>query len=611
MIDAAASVTELVDAYWTTDWPDDAAKIAHLEATIAHSDFATGLEGDEASELREQLHMALLRARRFERALEVVRERNAAGWNAIPDGQTDEAALLIFLGEAERGGELYERLLGEADHGAWWVANHAGGTYADVGDHDAAVDWYGRCIRLALDAEDPDGFVAEAAAWRAQSLRALDREDDDIQREAAPLTEQQRDKERTSMARFLEREERQAIITAALLAALDDVDGEPRPSRGDERHELVAAFLSADDARAALEAWPGDYETLVSGDAAEDARRLEHRMQFLAAGSRLDGLVVPRWIAVVTVEDLRDAASALETPVDEQGEAKVRARAARVALDAGRATPWPPARNDRCWCRSGRKYKQCCGTVALDSEERADAPHEVVWMLRRATDELSQMVHARAGEVTGRTDLEALTLRNAELGLDAGAGAIDRMLATLTAWQLDPVSFDAIDHDLSADEEFQELIGEYLFTDLLDVAERASDSVDARQALSMLGPALRHPCVASNVMRGDLLRLSLGEALAMSDLRHHAVEVCERVLAEVAARGAHVPAVVEACAIANLVDVDRAADADQRFDALAQRSLGADREVVLKIAVDAFDDAGEDELASAWHDRLESLARQR
>ena len=24
---------------------------------------------------------------------------------------------------------------------------------------------------------------------------------------------------------------------------------------------------------------------------------------------------------------------------------------------------WPPARNQRCWCGSGRKYKQCCGSA--------------------------------------------------------------------------------------------------------------------------------------------------------------------------------------------------------------------------------------------------------
>ena len=23
--------------------------------------------------------------------------------------------------------------------------------------------------------------------------------------------------------------------------------------------------------------------------------------------------------------------------------------------------PWPPGRNEPCWCGSGRKYKKCCG----------------------------------------------------------------------------------------------------------------------------------------------------------------------------------------------------------------------------------------------------------
>ena len=26
----------------------------------------------------------------------------------------------------------------------------------------------------------------------------------------------------------------------------------------------------------------------------------------------------------------------------------------------GRIIPWPPGRNDACWCGSGRKYKRCC-----------------------------------------------------------------------------------------------------------------------------------------------------------------------------------------------------------------------------------------------------------
>lgn len=31
----------------------------------------------------------------------------------------------------------------------------------------------------------------------------------------------------------------------------------------------------------------------------------------------------------------------------------------------GQATPWPPPRNNPCWCGSTRKYKKCCGNPAL------------------------------------------------------------------------------------------------------------------------------------------------------------------------------------------------------------------------------------------------------
>ncbi|MDP9345988.1 MAG: SEC-C domain-containing protein, partial [Actinomycetota bacterium] len=39
---------------------------------------------------------------------------------------------------------------------------------------------------------------------------------------------------------------------------------------------------------------------------------------------------------------------------------------ARLALNAARGgatNAWPPARNEPCWCGSGRKYKRCCGAV--------------------------------------------------------------------------------------------------------------------------------------------------------------------------------------------------------------------------------------------------------
>ncbi|MDT0329995.1 SEC-C domain-containing protein [Nocardiopsis lambiniae] len=36
-----------------------------------------------------------------------------------------------------------------------------------------------------------------------------------------------------------------------------------------------------------------------------------------------------------------------------------------LPADSARPTPWPPGRNEPCWCGSTRKYKKCCGTPAL------------------------------------------------------------------------------------------------------------------------------------------------------------------------------------------------------------------------------------------------------
>jgi hypothetical protein len=41
-----------------------------------------------------------------------------------------------------------------------------------------------------------------------------------------------------------------------------------------------------------------------------------------------------------------------------------RAHYAAELTRRGEAIPWPPRRNDPCWCGSGRKYKHCCGTVS-------------------------------------------------------------------------------------------------------------------------------------------------------------------------------------------------------------------------------------------------------
>ncbi|MCD0447919.1 SEC-C domain-containing protein [Actinocorallia sp. API 0066] len=38
---------------------------------------------------------------------------------------------------------------------------------------------------------------------------------------------------------------------------------------------------------------------------------------------------------------------------------------ARIVTPEGELVPWPPERNDACWCGSAAKYKKCCGRPAV------------------------------------------------------------------------------------------------------------------------------------------------------------------------------------------------------------------------------------------------------
>ena len=63
-------------------------------------------------------------------------------------------------------------------------------------------------------------------------------------------------------------------------------------------------------------------------------------------------------VAAMEVEALVEFAA--EQDLD-PGSGAARSRFAAVLGARGDAALWPPGRNEACWCRSGRKYKRCCG----------------------------------------------------------------------------------------------------------------------------------------------------------------------------------------------------------------------------------------------------------
>jgi hypothetical protein len=126
----------------------------------------------------------------------------------------------------------------------------------------------------------------------------------------------------------------------------------PKPPLGGPIAWAVAWF-PPDQRDAALERWPDLAEDLAHPECY--ATRIERQLRDLhhALGHR------PA-VAPLIVEELL-AWAADEGYDPGRGEARSMYAVERHRTD--RSIPWPPGRNEPCWCRSGRKYKRCCGST--------------------------------------------------------------------------------------------------------------------------------------------------------------------------------------------------------------------------------------------------------
>jgi len=111
----------------------------------------------------------------------------------------------------------------------------------------------------------------------------------------------------------------------------------------------------------ALAAWPELADDWGGIPYPEYCRGLEARMRELTAHGILIRSVAPLRID----EYLGWCDEQDDDPAEERNRGAYAADLERL----GRTVPWPPRRNERCWCGSGRKYKACCGSVAPASPE--------------------------------------------------------------------------------------------------------------------------------------------------------------------------------------------------------------------------------------------------
>ncbi|MDD7920298.1 SEC-C domain-containing protein [Actinomycetospora callitridis] len=288
------------------------------------------------------------------------------------------------------------------------VAAVEGGRLADPDDAGYALSLAAEARELAGDHEEALALSARAAtrgegtvdatwlqAIHAERLLRLGREDEGMAALAAlrpllhrdvdavgPIVEALTETGRAELA--------EQWVTAAMLTAMERED---RATDGSEEQLEVAAVvdelvMTRRDVRAGLGRVPDEYDTLADDlGAAPDLVFFPEAAftRLLAAQPEAAGELGRDWDAHRAIVEGELQAADAEGEVLEVEVATPELLAAMLSDDdaAGDAAtapepgprlPWPPGRNDPCWCGSRAKYKKCCLPRGRQRAEDAGAP---------------------------------------------------------------------------------------------------------------------------------------------------------------------------------------------------------------------------------------------
>lgn len=296
-------------------------------------------EPDRAGYL-DELAYAYEKLGRFEDAIDAMRRAVAAGWDGElddhPSAQALIADLLLRLGRDREADDEWAQAERDDPHNPW-VHSAASDAYTRVGLHRKALPWQTKGLELALAAgEDEPEIAWYLTGERGQTMDVLGLQPDELQLRAEELIERQEQEDRESEREFLRRW------------------NEPRPLAPQQTH-IGAAWFPADQYPRALQTWPSFAEDYEHGPYQAYCARLELMLRDLKAKGvkrlSLTPIQVDDYLAWCTEHD-RDP---------EQSD--TRASYSTTLLERNIIKPWPPQRNEPCWCGSQRKYKKCCGLV--------------------------------------------------------------------------------------------------------------------------------------------------------------------------------------------------------------------------------------------------------
>jgi tetratricopeptide (TPR) repeat protein len=266
------------------------------------------------------------------------------GWSGRPDPRSDIAESHLRAGRAGEAGQIWAQLKA-FDPGDVWLYNAAGLSYSEVGDHALAVEWLADGIEVAMQTGDPEGIVPQMSEVRRRSLATLGRDLDDLDDRASRFVSEWRDQKsgRSSWAEV-------SRGADEWLAAPDVGEGSPR---GGGEIAVAVSWFPAGEYEKAIERWESLAEDWAGVSHPDYCQRMDGHIKWM----RAHGIAVRAVAPIVVDEFVAWCAEHGENPEH------ARAHYAAERFLTGEAIDWPPGRNETCWCRSGRKYKKCCGSA--------------------------------------------------------------------------------------------------------------------------------------------------------------------------------------------------------------------------------------------------------
>lgn len=291
------------------------------------------------AEYLDELAYAYEKLNRLDEAIDAMRQAIAAGFDgALDDHPSAQALIADLLLRAGRTREARDAWLGaeREDPGNPWLCQAAGSAYAGAGSHAEALTWQTKGLELALAAERDADMIWMLANERAAALAALGRPPDELQLRAEELLERGEQEEQARIEAF--HRDRMARAVSP------------------HRASLGLAWFPADEYQRALQTWPSFAEDYEHGPYAAYCARLELLLRDLkaqgAARLALTPIEIDSYLSWCTEHDC------------DPEESDARAAYATGLLGDGLAHPWPPGRNQPCWCGSEKKYKKCCQRAA-------------------------------------------------------------------------------------------------------------------------------------------------------------------------------------------------------------------------------------------------------